>query len=252
MDLPGELASELAGLTCQYAFYCCRRGAEPLLAGNHQVFAAASLIKLPILFAWAYLERAGRANREEICELDLEPQAGGDGLARLLRSRRLPYHDVLLLMTALSDNLCTNLVIQRIGMARLNGLFGSALGLKDTVLNRRMMDLSAGQGGQDNYISARDCIQLFRLRNALTDAERAWIEPMLLAHGKTALWLREFPPDSVVLAGKSGSLDGVLHEWSYTDQFDLFLLAQKVTDYREVYRALGALGQKLLGQPPAL
>ena len=58
--------------------------------------------------------------------------------------RRLPFADVLLLMIALSDNLCTNLVIRRIGIARLNRVFREELGLLNgTRLERKLMDYAA-------------------------------------------------------------------------------------------------------------
>jgi beta-lactamase class A len=245
-DLAAALAGELAGLSCQYAFYCRPAGREPIRLGNHETFVSASLIKVPILFAWAYLERQGRANRAEMCELDLEQAVQGAGLSWLLHTRRLPFHDVLLLMTALSDNLCANLVIQRIGMARLNTIFRGPLGLRDTALNRKMMDFAARQAGHENYISARDCIQLFHLRDELTPDERAWIDPMLQANPDTCLWLRDLAPDSVVIGHKGGSLDEVLHDWAYTDDLDVCLLTQRVKDYPAVYGVFGKIGALLL------
>jgi beta-lactamase class A len=245
-DLAATLAGELASLSCKYAFYCRMGGREPIRLGNHETFVSASLIKVPILFAWAYLERQGRANRAEICELDLEPAVQGAGLSWLLHTRRLPYHDVLLLMTALSDNLCANLVIQRIGMARLNTIFRGPLGLHDTALNRKMMDFAARQAGHENYISARDCIQLYRLRDELTADERAWIDPMLRANPDTCLWLRDLVPDSVDMGHKGGTVDAVLHDWAYTDTLDVFLLTQRIHDYAPLFRVFGKIGALLL------
>ncbi len=244
--LAGWLAHELAGLDCRYAFYCRLDGREAVRLQNCEVFVAASLIKVPMLLAWAYLERQGRANRDEICELDFEPEVQGTGISRLLRGRRLPYHDVLLMMTALSDNLCANLVIRRIGMARLNSIWRGPLGLRDAALNRKFMDLAARQAGRENFISLRDCVQLFRLRDELSPPERAWIEPMLRANPDTCLWARDLPPDSVTIGHKGGTLEGVLHEWAYTDGLELCLLTQNVHDYRTLYGVFGRVGATLL------
>ena len=246
MDLPAMLRAELARLDCEYAFYYRRRDEEPVLIKNQERFVSASIIKIPILMAWVALERAGRANRDEIAELDLEPEVQGAGLAWLMHTRRLPYHDVLLLMTALSDNFCANLVIQRLGITRLNSLFRSHLGLKDTVLGRKMMDFAAREAGRENYVSVSDCIQLYRLRDEWSAAEREWVEPMLRANPDTCLWLRDLPPDTITIQHKGGTLDGVLHEWAYAANQDLFLLTQKVTNYDAVYRAFGSIGAMLL------
>ncbi len=245
-ELAAEVRRELAALTCDYAFYYRSHDGEPLLLKNRDLFLSASLIKVPILFAWNYLERIGRANRDEMCELDLEPQVQGAGLSWLLQTRRLPFGDVLLLMIALSDNLCTNLVIRRIGIERLNAIFRGPLGLPDARLERKLFDYEARGLGLDNYISAADCIQLYGLRDALTAAERAWIEPMLLANTDLGLWLRSVERDTVAFYHKTGNIPGVLHDWGYTGDTDLFLLTQNVKDEGEVYDVLSRLGSKLL------
>lgn len=240
----------LQDLACDYALYYRPRGGAPLLLQNCEQFLSASIIKVPILFAWAHLERQGRVRRDELCDLDLEPAVGGSGLATLLRTRRLPFHDILLLMIALSDNFCTNLVIQRIGIERLNAIFRGPLGLRDTRVERKLMDYQARAAGKENWISARDCVQLYALRDALAQTERDWIEPMLLACVDLGLWQRNIPRDTVAFYHKTGNIEGVLHDWGYTHTADLFLLTQRVQDERAVYRALDRLGPILLQARP--
>ena len=250
MNTPDLIRETLATLTCDYAFYYKPREGQPLLLQNRERFLSASIIKVPILFAWAYLERIGRASRDEMCELDLEPSVGGSGLSPLLATRRLPFHDVLLMMIAVSDNLCTNLVIRRIGVERLNSIFQGPLGLRETRVSRKLMDYAARAAGKENWVSARDCVRLFALRDALSAAERAWIEPLLLACDDLGLWLRSVTRDTVAFYHKTGNIEGVLHDWGYTEAADLFLLTQNVQDEREVYRVLDRLGPHLLtGEP---
>lgn len=153
----------------------------------------------------------------------------GAGLSWLLQARRLPYADILLLMIALSDNHCTNLVIRRIGIERLNQLFQAELGLADTRLERKLMDYAARARGLDNWISAQDAIRLFAARAALTDAERAWIEPLFLACVDGGLWLRNVPRDTVAFYHKTGSMTGVLHDWGLIGAFQIFESAYIMT-----------------------
>lgn len=246
-DLHALIAQETARLTCDYALYFRRAGQEPIFVHTGDLFPSASLIKIPILFAWARLERSGAVDRAAPCDLDAEPPVQGAGLSWLLGARQLPYADVLLLMIALSDNLCTNLVIRRIGLERLARVFQEQLGLAGgTRLERKLMDYAARSRGLDNWISARDCIRFFDLRRGLTPAERAWIDPMFAACVDSGLWLRNVPRDTIVLRHKTGSITGVLHDWGYTDQVELFILTRNVRDESEVYRALDILGPALL------
>jgi beta-lactamase class A len=245
-SLREAIAAELAALTCDDAFYYRPAGEPALAVGNCDRFLAACIIKLPILFAWVHLERAGRADRREMCELDLEPRVAGAGLSWLLRTRRLPFGDVLLLMLALSDNLCANLVIRRIGIERLNALFRGPLRLPGVRLERKLMDYEARAAGLDNWVSPADCVRLFELRDELSASERAWIEPALLANTDGGLWLRNVPRDTVAFYHKTGSIPGVLHDWGYTGAADVFLLTQRVRAESEVYGVLDRLGPRLI------
>jgi beta-lactamase class A len=243
------IAAELARLSCRYAFYYRPHTGDPILLKNCEVFTAASIIKVPILFAWMYLERIGEVDRGEVCDLDAEPQVQGAGLSWLLRTRRLPFADVLLLMIVLSDNLCANLVIRRVGTERLNAIFRGPLGLRDTRLERKLMDLNARAAGCENWISVQDSIRLYRLRDELMPAERGWIEPMLRASMDTNLWLRNVTRDSVPFCHKTGCITGVLNDWGYTEKFDLFLLTQDVADEHQVNALLDRLGPLVFAEP---
>jgi beta-lactamase class A len=157
----------LQSMGSQYAFYYKKENQQPVFEANCSRFSSASIIKVPLLLAWIYLERTGEVNRTEVCNLDDEAQVRGAGLAHLLAARQLPYQDVLLMMIALSDNLCTNLVIQRIGMQRAQAIFHDVFQLNGTILQRKMMDFEARARGLDNWISAEDCIRLFELIDQL-------------------------------------------------------------------------------------
>jgi len=231
---------------CQYAFYFHPKNRPPEFFSNHECFISASIIKLPILLAWVTLERTGELDRQEICSLDGEPEVKGAGLARFLTARSLPYQDVLLFMMALSDNLCTNLVIRRIGFDRLNDIINNQLALAGTRLERRLMDFAARAQGKDNWVSAGDCIRLFDLFHGLSEPELQWVELMLANNQDSGLLLRDIRRDELTFHHKTGSIPGVLHDWGYTDQTDLFLLTNQVKDELEVTRLFGEAGQLLL------
>jgi len=242
--------ANLASAGCSYAFYFEPTGGTSFFQANQERFPSASLIKVPILLAWLRLEQAGEVNRNELCDLDAEQQVRGAGFSWLLRARRLPYQDVLLMMIALSDNLCTNLIIRRAGLSRLNQVFHETLGLPGAELQRKLMDFEARSRGLDNWITAQDCISLFKLIGALAPAEHAWVESLLGACQDSLFFLRDIPADTLVderaFYHKTGALPGVLHDWGYNNRGRIFLLTQNVTDYHAAYRAFGELGQNLI------
>ena len=204
------------------------------------------MIKVPILLAWIYLEHSGEVDRAEMCDLDAEPQVQGSGFSWLLRARQLPYQDVLLMMIALSDNLCTNLVIRRAGLERLNQVFKGPLGLTGTRLERKLFDYAARDRGLDNWISAEDCIRLYQLIQNLDPADRAWVNAMLEVNQDDALLKRRIPRDTLVFYHKTGSINQVLHDWGYTDRCQIFLLTQNVPDEPAVFEVFGELGQLMI------
>ena len=227
---------------CNYAFYLKRDGESAVFEANCEKFSSASVIKVPLLLAWAHLERAGQVDRTALCSLDDEPQVRGAGFSWLLRARQLPYQDILMMMIALSDNLCTNLIIQKIGIERANQVFRDELGLKGTELQRKMMDFDAREKGFDNWISAQDCIRFYDLIAELTPEERAWIEPMLRVAGDHLL-MRDIPFDTITFHHKIGSIPGVMHDWGYTRDRQLFLLTNEVADEAQMIRIFGEIGR---------
>lgn len=244
-----DIFRKIQQLNGDFAFYFRRDNHPPFFHATRSQFPSASLIKIPILLAWVHLERQGLLDRAELCDLDAEPPVQGAGFSWLLRSRRLPYQDVLLLMLTISDNHCTNQIIRRIGMQRLNSIFREELGLSETVLQRRMMDFEARARGLDNFIGAQDCIHLFDLFRQLQPQELAWIEPILLASQDSGLLSRDLPRDLIEFHHKGGTLPGetlVLNDWGYTRSAQIFLLTCNLRDEDAANAAFGAAGRALL------
>lgn len=230
----------------QYAFYFQRQGQEAVQDSNCERFPSASIIKLPLLLTWVHLERQGAVNRAELCDLDAEPQVRGAGFAYQLLARRLPFQDVLLMMMALSDNLCTNLVVRRIGLDVVQRVFRDDLGLQGTELQRKLMDFKARDRGLDNWVNAADAVRLFDLFDRLTSVEKAWVEPMLLVNTDDLLLKRNVPRDQLDFYHKTGSIQGVFHDWGYTRDCRIFLFTNQVKDVKPAYDIFGMAGELLI------
>ncbi len=241
-----QILNSLQQQDFQYAFYFKRRGQEAVLESNCDRFSSASIIKLPLLLTWIYLERQGAVNRAELCDLDAEPQVRGAGFAYQMLARRLPYRDVLLMMIALSDNLCTNLIIRRIGLEWVQRVFRNDLGMQGTELQRKLMDYKARDRGLDNWVSVADAVHLFDLFDELTPEEKAWVEPILLVNTDDLLLKRNVPRDQLDFYHKTGSIQGVFHDWGYTRDCRIFLFTNQVKDVKAAYDIFGMAGELLI------
>lgn len=247
METKKSLAA-LDQMGVHYAFYCKIKSNPPLFFANQSLFRSASIIKVPILLAWLELEKQGMVDRKSPCLLDEEPAIGGAGFGSQFLTRSLAYADVLLMMIATSDNFCTNLVLRKIGLEKLREVMHDKLGLHKTRCERKLMDYAARERGLDNYVDAEEAIRLFRLVDGLTPEDRAWVKSLLLANTDSALLLRNIPRDTVDFYHKTGSMTGVLHDWGFTDQCELFLFTENVKNEPLVFEVFGELGQACLMQ----
>ena len=98
----------------------------------------ASVIKMGILLDAAEQIRAGRATLDERTTLTKPNQVEGSGvLGELTAPISLTLGDMLTLMVVLSDNTATNVAIDRLGLAHINGTLRAA-GLHQTVLYKKV------------------------------------------------------------------------------------------------------------------
>lgn len=97
----------------------------------------ASVIKLPILVHIALAVHEGALTWDEVLVLtDAEKVAGSGVLLQLTAGLRLTLRDVCVLMTVVSDNTATNMVIERVGVEAVNARMRD-LGLTTTTLHRK-------------------------------------------------------------------------------------------------------------------
>lgn len=200
-DFPGRVAItvEAGGFSYEY--------------NNSEVFASASIIKLPILLAALEEARRGSARLDEKIVLP-RVKVGGAGLIEYLHEGAvLTLGDLLLFMICLSDNAATNLVIERFGMDRLNG-YWETLGLAKTRVRRLMMDYEARRAGRENTTTPVEIHFLLRelIRPQVLDAGVARQALGFLARQQFTTGFGFFLPDTARVAHKTGELDGLFHD----------------------------------------
>ena len=74
----------------------------------------------------------------------------------------LTLRDVATLMVTVSDNTATNMIIDRVGMDRVNATMAQ-LGLEQTKLQRKMMDATAWSENRENLSTPNEQTALLKL-----------------------------------------------------------------------------------------
>ena len=135
---------------------------EVLFSHNaSMVTPAASIIKLPILLTLLDEAAEGRISLDEAVPVSAGDFVEGSGLIRHLSGKQpLSWLDHALFMITVSDNASTNHLISRLGIDSINSKIKS-LGMKSTVLGRKMMDFEARAQGKDNYTNCDDLSVIF-------------------------------------------------------------------------------------------
>ncbi|WP_175989370.1 serine hydrolase [Bacillus sp. Marseille-Q1617] len=177
--------------------------------------SAASLIKLPILLQGFFQIQDGKLHPDEIIPVPQPEKVGGAGvLSHLSQHSKVTIHDLLTLMIIVSDNTATNLLIDRIGMTAVNEMC-KRLGLKETELNRKLMDLDALQSGVDNQMSARDaltCLKAIDKDGMFHANSRESMLKMLHNQQFNQKLPAKINREHIYVANKTGELPGVEHD----------------------------------------
>jgi beta-lactamase class A len=176
------------------------------------VFTQASAIKLPILVELMRQVEAGEQNLEEIVTLAASDIVPGSGVLQQLTPGKvsLSLRDVATLMVTVSDNTATNMVIDRVGMAKVNAEM-SRLGLSSTKLQRKMQDRTAWEENRENLSTPDEQARLLELLyggEILSPGSREEIFRILTIPKPGQL--RTLLPAGTRVAHKTGTLSGVV------------------------------------------
>lgn len=178
------------------------------------VFPSASTIKLVIMACLLEKVRDGQMSLDDLVTMTPDMKTGGDGILKELRSgHQFALEELLTLMIIVSDNTATNILIDRLGMEEINAT-ANALGMKQTVLGRRMMDSQAKKLGKDNFTCARDLALVLEkiYREQCVDASMSRLMMDLLKRQQQTGRLQLYLPEDVEIAHKCGDLDYLEHD----------------------------------------
>ena len=131
------------------------------------------------------------------------------GVLNELTSASMSVRDYAVLMVVLSDNTATNILIDTVGMDTVNARM-RALGLPQTRLRRRMIDLEAARRGDENVSTPGEIARLLQMLYRGDGLSKASHEALIeiLTKDKTTPMRRGIPA-GIAVANKPGSLGGV-------------------------------------------
>jgi beta-lactamase class A len=177
------------------------------------VFPTASSIKLAVLLELMRQAQEGKLSldekhtirRAETTVGDDEPILAmlGDGTVTM------SLRDIATFMVVLSDNSATNILIDRVGLDNVNSET-ARLGLRETRLRRKMIDIEAARQGRENVSTPREMMTLVEKVHAgdVLDPVHTKEYFSLLALPKDSLFHKALPP-TVTIEDKPGALDAV-------------------------------------------
>jgi beta-lactamase class A len=180
------------------------------------VFPQASAIKIPILMEVYRQAHEGRFSLTEKRPVAGTYQVGGSGVLQFLGdgTSELSVRDLCTLMIMLSDNTATNMLIDLVGMEDVNAMLRS-LDLRETKLQRKMMDTGASARDQENLSTPREAARIMQVlyEGSFINPEACKEMLSVLSLPKSGALKKGLPPGTTI-AFKPGGIGGVSTEWA--------------------------------------
>lgn len=233
-EVPGVMGISIVDLTSGERF------------GVHDdlVFPQGSSIKIPILIELYRQADAGELRLDEGIRVGRDQMVGGSGLIQRFGdgTSELSLRDLAVLMIVISDNTATNLLIERVGMDRINATMAE-LGAPQTRVQRTMIRPADSAAGRENIATPNEAADLM-VRIAGCEL------PMSEANCEDMRSILEIPksnpgsiPGSVTVAWKGGSITGVRAGWGIVDVPGRPFAIAMMVNYSDSAPATEALGR---------
>lgn len=178
---------------------------------SDESFEAASLVKLPILIELARRIELGELRRDQKMVFEERFRVGGSGVLQQRPAGEVcSLEQLATWMIAESDNVATDMLLEKLGMADIQQQIRK-LGLQATTVERTIFDFAAIDAGKDNRISARDAAWILHEMCCKRLPGSDWMLQILEKTRRRDLLLGGLPP-GLRVAHKTGQLEGFLHE----------------------------------------
>ena len=181
---------------------------------ENEVFPQGSVMKIPILIEVLKQAEEGKFKLTDKLKVKNEFKVGGSGILKDLKSEpELPIEDLATLMIIISDNTATNMLIELVGMEKVNETLRS-YGFIKTRLQRKMMDFKAVKKGLENTSTPKEMMNLLEKIYYNEIISKKVCKKTLEIMKKTQYRQRiaRYIPLNVEIAHKSGSIPGVCND----------------------------------------
>jgi beta-lactamase class A len=189
---------------------------ERFAINENLLFPQGSAIKIPVLMEVYKQASEGKFKLTDLRWVDKKQQVGGSGILQELgdHTSQLSIRDLGILMIVLSDNTATNMLIDLVGMENVNKTL-AGLGLKQTRLQRRMMNPAASGRGEENLSTPAEATRLMEIlyRGAFVNRQVCDEVLAILKKPKSGGINSGLPAD-IPVAFKPGGIAGVSTEWA--------------------------------------
>lgn len=190
---------------------------EIIKYNDEKQMLAASIIKLPILIECFNQINKGIISNDDIFITKNKEKVPSCGALNYMRENlKVTLEDLYTLMIILSDNYATNMLIDKLGIYNINKTINE-IGLKNTILNRKMFDEEKSLLGLENYTSARDMAYLLeKMYNKELIDEKSSEEMISILknqrlNGKIPFFIQSIRP-KIQIAHKTGEDTNITHD----------------------------------------
>jgi len=214
---------------------------------ENKMFPAASVIKLPVAAVAFKAAKEGKVSLSQKFVITAKDITSGSGIIKTMPTPVvLTFKEIIEIMIANSDNTATNKIINILGYQYLNNGFRE-IGLKRTVIKRKMMDFSRRKRGVENYTSASDIVFLLEeiYKGKLIDKDSSQMILSFLSKQKINDRIPRYLPKNIKVAHKTGLERGVVHDagiiFSSKGDYVVCVFTKRVKDYSKAKKFIARL-----------
>lgn len=204
-------AAENRGAECAFVIKDLKEGTAYTYR-SEEVIKSASLIKVFIMAEAMRRVQAGELSLDS--EVDVTASDIVDfSVLLFLKPRAYTLEELMRIMIVYSDNTATNVLIDFLGMEKINECIRS-LGFEKSLLQRKMMDFESAKAGKENFTAPDEMAafleRLYKGQLLGKDADDIMLD--IMKGQADEMDMRLHLPDEIPIARKSGELGCLNHE----------------------------------------